>query len=52
MQLIKSLDETVTFADKTTNLYRLTKAKHDRMMNNAITSKYKKASNNMKESQY
>ena len=49
MELIKSLDKTFTFADKTTNLYQLTKAEHDRMINNAITSKYKKASNNIKK---
>ena len=52
MELIKSLDKTFTFADKTTNLYQLTKAEHDRMINNAITSKYKKASNNIKKNQY
>ena len=49
IQLIKSSDKTVTFADKTTNLYRLTKAEYDHMINNAITSKYKKASNNIKK---
>ena len=49
IQLIKSSDKTVTFADKTTNLYRLTKAEYDHMINNAITSKYKKTSNNIKK---
>ena len=49
IQLIKSSDKTVTFADKTTNLYRLTKAEYDHMINNPITSKYKKASNNIKK---
>ena len=48
-QLIKSSDKTVSFADKTINLYRLTKAEYDHMINNAITSKYKKASNNIKK---
>ena len=43
---IKSSDKTIFFADKTTNLYRLTKAEYDHMINNAITSKYKKASSN------
>ena len=47
IQLIKSSDKTVTFTDKTTNLYRLTKAEYDHVINNAITSKYKKVSNNV-----
>ena len=47
--LITSSDKTVTFADKTTNLYRLTKAEYDHVINNAITSKYKKTSNNIKK---
>ena len=47
IQLIQSSDKTVTFADKTTNLYQLTKAEYNHMINNAITSKYKKASNNI-----
>ena len=45
---IRSSDRTVTFVDKTTNLYRLTKTECDHMINNAITSKYKKASCNIK----
>ena len=49
VQLNKSSDKTVTFANKTTNLYRLTKAEYNRMINDAITSKYKKASNNIKK---
>ena len=48
IQLIKSSDKTVNFANKTTNLYRLTKAEYDHMINNAIISKYKKDSNNIK----
>ena len=49
IQLIKSSDKTVTFADKTTNLYRLKKAEYDHMINNAINSKYKKTKNNKKK---
>ena len=49
IQLIKSLDKTVTFADNTTNLYRLTTAECNHMINNAITSKYKKVSHNIKK---
>ena len=49
IQLIKSSEKTVIFAYKTTNLYRLTKAEYDHKINNAITSKYKKTSNNIKK---
>ena len=49
IQLIKSLDKTVIFADNTTNLYRLTTAECNHMINNAITSKYKKVSHNIKK---
>ena len=49
IQLIKSSDKNVTFADETTNLYQLTKVECDHMINNAITSKYKKTSNNIKK---
>ena len=42
IQLIKSSDKTVTFNDKITNLYWLTKAEYHHMINNATTSKYKK----------
>ena len=48
IQLIKSSDKTVTFANKTTNFYRLTKAEYDHMINHAITLKYKKATHNIK----
>ena len=49
IQLIKSSDKTVTFADKTMNLYRFTKAEYNHLINNAIISKYKKASNNIRK---
>ena len=49
IQLIESSDKTVTFADKNTNLYQLTKAEYDHMINNATSSKYKKASNNIRK---
>ena len=42
---IKSLhksNKTVTLAEKTTNLYRLTKEEHDKLLRNAVTSKHKK----------
>ena len=49
IQLIKSSDKTVAFADRTVNFYRLAKAEYDHMINNTITSKYKKASKNIKK---
>ena len=49
IQLIKSLDKTVIFVYKTTNLYRLTKAEYNHLINNSITSKYKKVSSNIKK---
>ena len=44
-KVIKSLhksNKTVTLTDKTTNLYRLTKEEHDKLLQNAVTSKHKK----------
>ena len=41
---LKSLhisNKTVTFTDKTTNLYHLTKEEHNKLLQNTITSKYK-----------
>ena len=45
ISLIKSSDKTVNFANKTIKLYQLTKPEYDHLINNATTSKYKKASN-------
>ena len=45
ISLIKSSDKTVTFANKTTKFYQLTKPDYDHLINNATTSKYKKTSN-------
>ena len=49
IQLIKSSDKTVTFADETIKLKCLTKVEYDHMINNAITSKCNKVSNNIKK---
>ena len=37
----------MTFADKTSNMYRLTKEEYDQLIMNSITSTYKKANNNI-----
>ena len=38
----------MTFADKISNMYRLTKEQYDQLIMNSITSNYKKANNNIK----
>ena len=43
---IKTINETtttLTFADKTTNMYKLSKDEHDKLLTNAVTSTYKKS---------
>ena len=42
---IKRSDKTLTFADKTENIYKLTKEEYGKLINDAITTTYKKASN-------
>ena len=39
----------MTFADKTTNIYRLTREEYEKILNDSITATYKKASNNIKK---
>ena len=36
-------------ADKTSNMYRLTKEEHNKLLWNVITSKYKKANTKIKD---
>ena len=40
--------KTLTAADKTSNMYGLTKAEHDKLVNDAVTATYKKAPQNIK----
>ena len=44
---IHSTDTTLTFADKTSNLYKLKKDQYKKMLNDSITTTYKKASDNI-----
>ena len=44
---IHNTDTTLTFADKTSNLYKLKKEKYQKMLNDSITTTYKKASDNI-----
>ena len=39
----------MTFADKTSNMYRLTKEQYDKLIMNSITSTYKKTNSNIKK---
>ena len=39
----------MTFAYKTSNMYRLTKEEQKKLLRNAITSKYEKANSNIKD---
>ena len=48
-RLIYNSKKTMTFADKTSNMYRLTKEKHNKLLRNAITSKYEKTNTKIKE---
>ena len=45
---IKQSEKTLTSADKTSNMYKLTKEEYNKMLKNAITSTYKKTNNNIK----
>ena len=44
---IQSTDTTLTFADKTSNLYKLKREQYKKMLNDSITTTYKKATNNI-----
>ena len=44
---IKNTPTTLTFADKTTNMYKLTKEEHNKLLTDAVTSTYKKAEANV-----
>ena len=41
--------KTMTFANKTSNIYWLTKVEHKKLLRNAITSKYKKTNTKSKD---
>ena len=44
---IHSTDTTLTFADKTSNLYKFKKEQYKKMLNYSITTTYKKATDNI-----
>ena len=44
IRTIKNTKTTLTFADKTSNVYKVTKEQYEKLLNNAITTSYKKVS--------
>ena len=49
LKRMKASNKTMTFADKTTNIYRLTREEYEKILNDSIATTYKKASNNIKK---
>ena len=49
IKLIQQSRKTLTPADKTSNMYRISKEEYNKMRRNAITSTYKKANENIKK---
>lgn len=47
IQTIRNTKTTLTFADKTSNIYKLSKEQHNKLLNNAVTSTYKKMNKNL-----
>ena len=49
IKTVKQSKKTLTFADKTSNMYRLSKEKHEQLLTNAVTSNYEKTNNSIKK---
>ena len=49
IRLIHNSKKTMTFADQTSSMYRLAKEKHNKLLRNAVPSKYKKANTKIKD---
>ena len=49
IKVIKESNKTMTFAGKTSNMYRLKNEQYDQLIMNFITSTYKKANNSIKK---
>ena len=48
LKRLKASNKTLTFADKTRNIYRLTREEYEKILNDSIRATYKKASHNIK----
>ena len=46
--MIRNSKKTLTAADKTSNIYRLTKTEHEKLVHDAVTATYKKAPDGIK----
>ena len=49
IRLIHNSKKTMTFADKTSNMHQLTKDEHNKLLQNVITSKYKRTNTKIKD---
>ena len=49
IETITKSEKTLTAADETSNMYRLTKGEHEKLVNDAVTATYKKAPKDLKE---
>ena len=49
IKTVKQSKKTLTFIDKTSNMYRLSKKEHEQLLTNAVTSTYKKTNNSIKK---
>ena len=47
--MIRTSEKTMTFEDKTGNMYRLSKDQYNTLLNNSITSTNKKSNSNIKK---
>ena len=49
LNIVKQSNNVLITADKTSNLHKLSKEEHGKLLKNAVTSTYKKASENIKK---
>ena len=47
--MIRTSEKTMTFVDKINNMYRIIKDQYKTLLNNSITSTYKKSNSNIKK---
>ena len=49
IKAVKKSKKLLTFGDKTSNMYRLSKEEHKQLLTNAVTSTYKEANNSVRK---
>ena len=47
IKMVRTSDKTMTFTDKTKNMYNLSTDQYNTLLNNSITSTYKKSNSNI-----